>query len=223
MQKKTCRTSITIAITGEPEEVSAFIETLNNYPGSTKDGIDFITIELNSYIFEIWNMNKLRYNLSFHDHYIEKANIIIYINPHDTDIYLCEQIKKDNNLWFCLNFKSIKEIPNNFLKSVITFKTSLEHEKKANDSFPHKWRLIKSGAKTENDKQLNPDCLFNKLPTEITDRILMESYMSNRKNSSIEENTHLFFHMSTEIEVNPSLEDNERKEKKQKRVFCLIQ
>lgn len=221
MQKKTCKTTMSIALVGNPKEVSALAQELNNYPGSNNDGTDLISVELDTFIFVIWNMNQLRYNLSFHDQIIERANTIIYINPHFTDIYLCDKVENKKNLWFTLNFKSITEIPTNFLESLIALKTKLEFEKEAYKTFPQKWMLIKSGAKTENKKTLNPQCIFNILPREITDKILMECHRANTNNHSPQENTNLFFHVSLNTKKHGFPEHNDLQ--KEKRRTCIIQ
>lgn len=221
MQKKTCKTTMSIALVGNPKEVSALVQDLNNYPGSNNDGTDLISVELDTFIFVIWNMNQLRYNLSFHDQIIERANTIIYINPHATDIYLCDNVENKRNLWFTLSFKSNTEIPTNFFESLIALKTKLESEKEAYKTFPQKWMLIKSGTKTENKKTLNPQCIFNTLPREITDKILMECHRANTNTPSSQENTNLFFHVSLNTKKYELPEYNDLQ--KEKRRTCIIQ
>jgi hypothetical protein len=212
---------MSIALVGNPEEVSALAQELNNYPCRNNDGTDLITVELDTCILVIWNMNQLRYNLSYHDQIIEKANIIIYINPHFTDIYLCDNIKNKKNLWFTLSFKSITEIPTNFLESLIALKTRLESEKEACKTFPQKWMLIKSGTKTENKKPFNPKCIFNTLPREITEKILLECHRAITNNHSSQENTNLFFHLSLTTKKPELPEHNDLQ--KEKRRTCIIQ
>lgn len=215
MQKKICKSRITIALAGDPDEISAFGEQLT-FPRCTSGGVELFTIEHGAISFFIWNMSMYRFDLKLHEQVIEGANIIVYINPHPTDMYLCENVKQKNNLWFTLSFKSAREIPTNFLGSLIAVKNKWESENESYITFPQKWMLIKSGAKTNNNKPLNPKCLFNTLPKEITDKILMVCHRINTSNYSTPENINLFFQF-------PFKKNPETDLKEENRRTCIMQ